>query len=143
VAMMKRGYPYLVERQKTVEQVIKAEEEKFLDTLEKGNELITDEIAKIQKSGADTMPGEVAFKLYDTFGFPIEMTEQILRDHRLKLDRKRFDQIMSGRSEGDRTAVEIFEKGPFSTIKEQKVPTTDFLGYKIPVADIGKPQDAT
>jgi alanyl-tRNA synthetase len=143
VAVMKRGYPYLIERQHTVEQVIKVEEEKFLDTLEKGNELITEAIERLRKEGKDTLPGEEAFKLYDTFGFPIEMTEQILRDHKLKLDRNRFEQIVEGRSEGNRKSVDIFEKGPFSDIKEQKVPTTEFLGYKIPMADIAKPQDAT
>jgi alanyl-tRNA synthetase len=143
VQVMKRGYPYLTERQKTVEQVIKVEEEKFLDTLEKGNELLNEAMGRLRKEGKESLSGEAAFKLYDTFGFPIEMTEQILRDHKLKLDRKRFEQIVEGRSEGDRTAVDIFEKGPFSSIKEQKVPTTEFLGYKIPVADIGKPQDAT
>ena len=143
VAVMKRGYPYLTERQKTVEQVIKVEEERFLATLEKGNELITEAIAKLRKEGKDTLAGEQAFLLSDTFGFPIEMTEQILRDHKLKLDRQRFEQIMESRSEGNRTAVDIFEKGPFSDIKEQKVPTTEFLGYKIPMADLAKPQDAT
>jgi len=143
VAVMKRGYPYLTERQKTVEQVIKVEEERFLATLEKGNELLTEAIAKLRKEGKDTLAGDEAFMLSDTFGFPIEMTEQILRDHKLRLDRQRFEQIMESRSEGNRTSAEIFEKGPFSDIKEQKVPTTEFLGYKIPMADIAKPQDAT
>ncbi|MBI3857927.1 MAG: alanine--tRNA ligase [Planctomycetes bacterium] len=143
VQVMKRGYPYLVERQKTVEQVIKAEEEKFLDTLEKGNELITAAIARLRKDGKDALSGEEAFKLYDTFGFPIEMTEQILRDHKLKLDRKRFEEILEGRSEGDRKSGEIFQPGPYSDFKEQKHPPTQFLGYKIPVADLEKPKDAT
>ncbi|HEV3027804.1 MAG TPA: alanine--tRNA ligase, partial [Planctomycetota bacterium] len=143
VAVMKKGYPYLLERQKTIEQVIKIEEEKFLDTLEKGNELITEAIARLRRENKDTLSGDEAFKLYDTFGFPIEMTEQILRDHQMKLDRQRFEQIIEGRSEGDRTAVDIFEKGPFSTIKEQKVPTSQFLGYGVPVAEISKPQEAT
>ncbi|HVR82811.1 MAG TPA: alanine--tRNA ligase [Planctomycetota bacterium] len=143
VAVMKKGYPYLLERQKTIEQVIKVEEEKFLDTLEKGNELITEAIARLRRENKDTLSGDEAFKLYDTFGFPIEMTEQILRDHQMKLDRQRFEQIIEGRSEGDRTAVDIFEKGPFSTIKEQKVPTSQFLGYGVPVGEISKPQEAT
>ncbi|HLY09870.1 MAG TPA: alanine--tRNA ligase, partial [Planctomycetota bacterium] len=143
VAVMKHGYPYLVDRQKTIEQVIKAEEEKFLDTLEKGNELITEAIARLRKAGKDMLSGEEAFKLYDTFGFPIEMTEQILRDQKLKLDRKGFERIIEGRSEVDRTQVDIFEKGPFSTLKEQKVPTTEFLGYTVPVADLARPQEAS
>ncbi|HLY74824.1 MAG TPA: alanine--tRNA ligase, partial [Planctomycetota bacterium] len=143
VAVMKKGYPYLLERQKTVETVIKKEEEKFLDTLEKGNELIAEAIARLRRDNKDTLSGDEAFKLYDTFGFPIEMTEQILRDQKMKLDRQRFEQIIEGRSEGDRTAVDIFEKGPFSTIKEQKIPTTEFLGYGVPVSEISKPQQAT
>jgi alanyl-tRNA synthetase len=142
VQAMKRGYPYLVERQRTVEQVVKSEEESFLHTLEKGNELISEAIDRLRKANKDTLSGEEAFKLYDTFGFPIEMTEQILRDHKLKLDRKRFEQIMEGRSEGDRKSGEIMESGPFSDFKAEKQAKTEFLGYQIPVADVGKPQDA-
>ncbi|MBV8879109.1 MAG: alanine--tRNA ligase, partial [Planctomycetaceae bacterium] len=143
VAVMKRGYPYLVERQKTVEQVIKVEEEKFLDTLEKGNQLITEAIGRLRKDNKDTLSAEEAFLLYDTFGFPIEMTEQILRDHKFKLDRKGFEKLIENRSEGNRTSVEIFEKGPFSTIKEQKIAPTEFLGYGVPVAELSKPHDAS
>jgi alanyl-tRNA synthetase len=143
VEVMKKQYPYLVERQKTIEQVIKSEEEKFLDTLEKGNELISEAMTRLKRDGKDTLPGEEAFKLYDTFGFPIEMTEQILRDHKMKLDRVRFEQIIEARSEGDKTQKDIFEKGPFTDIKDQKTPATEFLGYGVAVADLAKPHDAT
>ncbi|HXX94495.1 MAG TPA: alanine--tRNA ligase, partial [Planctomycetota bacterium] len=143
VEVMKKQYPYLVERQKTIEQVIKTEEEKFLDTLEKGNELISEAVTRLKQSGKDTLPGEDAFKLYDTFGFPIEMTEQILRDHRMKVDRRRFEQIIEARSEGDKTQKEIFEKGPFTDLKEQKTAPTEFLGYGVAVQDLARPQDAT
>ncbi len=142
VDVMKTGYPYLAERRAFVESVIKPEELKFLDTLEKGNELINEAMARLRKDGKDTLAGDEAFKLFDTFGFPIEMTEQILRDHKLKLDRARFEELRKGQSEGGRIAVDIFEKGPFATIKEEKTPTTEFLGYGVAVADLAKPHDA-
>jgi alanyl-tRNA synthetase len=143
VEVMKPQYPYLVEQQKKIEQIIKTEEEKFLDTLEKGNEIISDSITRLKRDGKDTLSGEDAFRLYDTFGFPIEMTEQILRDQRMKVDRVRFEALRESHAEGNRESKDIFEKGPFTEIKDQKVPPTVFLGYQIPVSDLARPQEAT
>jgi alanyl-tRNA synthetase len=145
VEVMKTGYPYLVERRDIVEKTVKGEEESFLRTLERGNELIAEAIARLRKDGKDTMSGDDAFDLYGTYGFPIEMTEQILRDHRMKIDRKRFEQRLEEERgiSGGATSDEIFVGGAFGKIKEEKVPLTEFSGYGVPVADIGRPQDAT
>ncbi len=140
---MKKPYPDLAGQQARIAEVVRAEEQKFLDTLEKGDSLINEAIARLRKEGSDTLAGDDAFKLYDTFGFPVEMTEQILREHRMKVDRVRFEEILQGRREGDRTSADIFQRGAFSTMKEEKVPPTDFLGYRIPVAELEKPQEAT
>ena len=90
IEVMRKVYPYLDERRKVIEQVIRTEEEKFLDTLEKGNEILNEAMARLRQEGKDTLPGEDAFKLHDTYGFPVEMTEEILRGHRMKVDLVRF-----------------------------------------------------
>ena len=145
VEVMKKGYPYLVERQDVVQKTVKGEEESFLRTLERGNELIAEAVARLRKDRKDVLSGEETFKLYDTFGFPVEMTEQILRDHKIKVDRVRFEQLMeeARKRSGGSTSEEIFVGGAFGKIKEEKVAPTEFTGYGIPMADYGKPQDAT
>jgi alanyl-tRNA synthetase len=144
VEVMKVGYPDLVQRQGVVEKIVKTEEESFLRTLEKGNELIGEAVDRLRKANQDTMSGEEAWKLYDTFGFPVEMTEQILRDHKLKIDRVGFEKFReAAKSKPDMFAGDIFGRGAFGQIKEQKVAPTEFLGYGVPVADLAKPHDAT
>ncbi len=145
VEAMKKGYPYLTERRPVVEKVIKTEEEGFLRTLEKGNELIAEAVARLRKEGKDVLPGEEAFKLYDTFGFPIEMTEQILRDHKLRADRVRFEQLLeeARKRSGGATTDQIFVGGALGKLKEEKRPPAEFLGYGVPVAQIARPHDAT
>ncbi len=145
VEVMKKGYPSLVERRDVIEKVVKTEEEGFLRTLEKGNELIAEAIARLRKEGKDTLPGEDAFKLSDTYGFPIEMTEQILRDHRIKVDRVRFENLMeeARKISGGATTDKIFVGGALGKMKEEKVSVTEFLGYGVAVAELPKPHDAT
>jgi alanyl-tRNA synthetase len=144
VEVMKKGYPYLVERSGVVQKVIQTEEEGFLRTLDKGNEFIEEAIGKLKKGGQDTLSGSDAFILHDRLGFPIELTEQIFRDHRLKVDRIGFEQRMeeARRKSGGATTDKIFVGGPYAKVLEAKLPSTEFLGYGIPVADIGIPQEA-
>ena len=144
IEVMKKQYPSLLDQRKKIEHIVKTEENKFLDTLEKGTEILSGMMETLRKENKDTLPGPDAFKLYDTFGFPIEMTEDFLRKHKLKLDRAGFDKILeSSKSRPDMFAGDIFGKGPFAEIKEQKVPTTQFLGYQVPVAEIARPHEAT
>ena len=67
------------------------EEEKFLVLLDRGIKILNDEISKIDKN---TLPGNVAFKLYDTYGFPLDLTEDILRNKSLSIDTKKFHSLM-------------------------------------------------
>jgi alanyl-tRNA synthetase len=145
VEVMKKAYPSLVERRPVVEKVVKTEEEGFLRTLDHGNEFIGERITRLRKDGKDTLPGDDAFVLHDRFGFPIELTEQILRDQKLKLDRVRFEQLMEEqrKQSSGATTEDIFGRGAFGKIKEEKAAPTVFLGYGIPVADLAKPHDAT
>ena len=66
------------------------EEEKFLVLLDRGIKILNDEIAKIDK----VLPGDVAFKLYDTYGFPLDLTEDILKNKSLKIDHEKFQSLM-------------------------------------------------
>jgi alanyl-tRNA synthetase len=145
VDVMKKAYPYLVERQDVVVKTIKGEEESFLRTLERGNELIAEAVERLRKDHKDVLSGEETFKLYDTFGFPVEMTEQILADRKMKVDRVGFERLMeeARKRSGGATSEKIFVGGAFGKIKEEKLPLTEFTGYGIPMAEYGKPQDAT
>ena len=88
------GYPELVEGRARIRAAVTGEEERFGDTLEKGLGLLGEEIERLRAARGATLPGEVAFKLYDTYGFPIDLTEDILRDQGLAVDHAGFEQSM-------------------------------------------------
>jgi alanyl-tRNA synthetase len=88
------GYPDLLEQRARIRNAVTAEEERFGETLEKGLGLLEEEVAKLKKTGTRTLPGEVAFKLYDTYGFPLDLTQDILRGEKLAVDQEGFDSAM-------------------------------------------------
>jgi alanyl-tRNA synthetase len=88
------GYPELLESRDRIRATVTAEEERFGETLEKGLGLLEDEVAKLRSRGATTLPGDVAFKLYDTYGFPVDLTEDILRGEKLAVDHAGFETAM-------------------------------------------------
>jgi alanyl-tRNA synthetase len=91
---MAPAYPDLAERRPFITSRIRREEERFLETLTHGLGLLENEIAALGKRGERTLPGSVGFKLYDTFGFPVDLTEDILRGRGLSLDQAGFDAAM-------------------------------------------------
>jgi len=95
IATMGEAYPELGERRSYIEEVIRTEEERFAETLEKGLALLDQERAALAESGSKTLAGDVAFKLYDTYGFPIDMTEDILRGHGISVDTDGFEKCMT------------------------------------------------
>ncbi|MFP5386507.1 MAG: alanine--tRNA ligase [Bacteriovoracia bacterium] len=113
------------------EKLLKLEEEKFRKTLDTGLALINEEIDKLKKG--DKLPGEVAFKLYDTFGFPLDLTEVILREKKIDLDSKGFDEAMTRQKEqskkGSKFKVQEDNLKVFYGIKE-KFGETKFTGYE-------------
>ena len=126
---MSGNYPELVRAESLIKETLKSEEEKFLVLLERGMKILNDEISKIDK----VLPGEVAFKLYDTYGFPLDLTEDILKNKSLKIDNKKFDTLMKESRElakknwkgsGDSSVNEIW-----FGIKDRLGPT-EFLGYE-------------
>ncbi len=126
---MSGNYPELVRAESLIKETLKMEEEKFLVLLDRGIKILNDEISKIDK----VLPGEVAFKLYDTYGFPLDLTEDILRNKSMSIDTKKFQSLMKESRElakknwkgsGD-AAVEDIWFG----IKD-KLEGTEFLGYE-------------
>ena len=131
---MSGNYPELVRAESLIKETLKTEEEKFLVLLERGMKILNDEILKIDK----ILPGEVAFKLYDTYGFPLDLTEDILKNKSLKIDNKKFETLMNESRElakknwkgsGDSSVNKIWFE-----IKDRLGPT-EFLGYETDQAE--------
>ncbi len=91
---MGAAYPEIIERHSYIEEVIRTEEERFAETLDKGLALLDHERRTLRERGIKQLPGEIAFRLYDTFGFPIDMTEDILREGGMTVDSAGFERSM-------------------------------------------------
>ena len=89
---MGESYPELVRARSLIEQVLKQEEEKFHQTLDKGLKLLQESTASLNKEGS--LSGDIAFKLYDTYGFPLDLTQDILRSDNKTVDEKGFQDCM-------------------------------------------------
>jgi len=105
IDVMGDAYPELKAQQTLIEKVTKEEEESFLRTLETGIKLLDKEIKNISKSGI--LSGKIAFTLYDTYGFPLDLTELILRENNLSVDLKEFNIEMQKQKERARNAAAI------------------------------------
>ena len=126
---MSGNYPELMRAESLIKETLRMEEEKFLVLLDRGMKILNDEISNVDKK----LSGEVAFKLYDTYGFPLDLTEDILKNKSLTLDHKKFDDLMikskelakkNWKGSGDSSVDEIW-----FGIKD-KVGPTEFLGYE-------------
>src|SRR5262249_3747912 len=94
IATMGAAYPELAAQRSRIEGVIPAEEERFGETLDKGLALLEEERSALSSRGEGVLSGEVAFRLYDTFGFPLDMTEDILRSDGIRVDVEGFETCM-------------------------------------------------
>ena len=126
---MSGSYPELKRAESLIKETLKMEEEKFLVLLDRGIKILNDEISKIDK----VLPGDVAFKLYDTYGFPLDLTEDILRNKSLSIDTKKFQTLMKE----SRALAKKNWKGSGDTVIEniwfgirEKLGATEFLGYE-------------
>ena len=97
-------FPELVEKQEYIKKVIRLEEDRFHTTLAQGIDLLNKQVAEIEAAGKKVLDGESAFKLYDTFGFPWELTAEILEEHHMSLDKEAFDAAMKEQRERARAA---------------------------------------
>ena len=126
---MKDNYPELQRAESLIKETLKMEEEKFLVLLDRGIKILNDEITKIDK----VLPGDVAFKLYDTYGFPLDLTEDILKNNSLRIDNEKFHSLMK---ESRELAKKNWKGSGDSAIDDiwfgvrEKLGATEFLGYE-------------
>jgi alanyl-tRNA synthetase len=130
VSNMSSNYPELSRAETLIKETLKYEELRFKDLLSTGIKQLDDEVSKLS---SNIFPGQSAFKLYDTFGFPLDLTEDILRVRNINLDKKGFDaaldkQKANARKNWSGTGSTATEKIWFDIVS--KSGTTDFLGYE-------------
>ena len=126
------AYPELVEKESYIKKVIRIEEEKFNETIEQGMEILSSYIAELKQNGESTLSGENAFKLYDTYGFPIDLTQEILEEENLSIDEESFNEEMNKQRERARSARgnmdgESWKEDPLSKLDSSVAST--FEGY--------------
>ena len=97
--MMGDAYPELFERESYIKKVVLAEEERFMETLDNGLRILNDEITNLRKKGSTTIPGDTLFKLYDTYGFPTDLTGDIVSSEGFTIDEAGFDLCMERQRE--------------------------------------------
>ena len=122
VKEMKSAFPMLASSQKHIEEIIHNEEKKFLETLDKGIEILEKEISRM---GSKVIPGDIVFKLHDTFGFPFDLTADIAREQDLELDDEGFNQCMEEQVKNSKSASKF--KG--NQLDLSSIEETQFLGY--------------
>ena len=124
VAQMGDAYPLIAQTQKQLEKVLLKEEQQFELTLDQGMRILTDAISQLDEK---EIPGEVVFKLYDTYGFPTDLTADIARERNLTLDMAGFDRAMEAQRERARAASQF---GSADTGDLELSDVTEFVGYE-------------
>lgn len=125
IETMGDAYPELVQQQNLIEKVIKEEEESFLRTLETGIRLLDKQIADTKARNVTVLDGVDAFTLYDTYGFPLDLTELILRENEMTVDEVGFKAEMQKQKDRARNASAV-ETGDWVIVREGEV---EFVGY--------------
>ncbi|MCK4441066.1 MAG: alanine--tRNA ligase, partial [Sulfurovaceae bacterium] len=129
IDVMGKQYDYLPKRAEAIKTSMKLEEERFFDTIEAGIKLFNEELEKTD----NIFDGEVAFKLYDTFGFPLDLTQDMLREKNIALDIEAFDKKMEAQKAQSKAnwkgTGDALTTGDFKSIKE-KFGENEFIGYE-------------
>ena len=133
IEVMGRHYPELVAQQELIEKVIREEENAFLRTLDKGIKLLDRIIAKTKEENFLTIPGNVAFELYDTYGFPLDLTELILREQGLVVNRREFKAEMEAQKARSRSASSVDTDDWIELISDDE---QEFVGYDYTEVDV-------
>jgi alanyl-tRNA synthetase len=123
-------YPEVTEKQAFIEKVIRTEEERFHETLSDGLAILSDLAGKAKREGRTVIGGQDAFKLYDTYGFPFDLTEDFASEHGLAVDREGFDRAMEEQRDRARAARQDTESmnvqgGPLGEMTDR----SEFVGY--------------
>lgn len=130
------AYPELVEKHDYIKKLITIEEEQFARTMDKGMSILDSYIEDLKADGKTELAGADAFKLYDTYGFPIEMTEEILEEQGMTVDHEGFREHMQKQKDLASAGQRSTEDEAWKDAEEyDKLPATDFLGYTETEAD--------
>ncbi|MEX3896347.1 alanine--tRNA ligase [Paraburkholderia sp. BR10954] len=134
VAQMGEAYPELAQAEKRVTEVLRQEEERFFETIEHGMSILEAALADLDAKGGKTLDGELAFKLHDTYGFPLDLTADVCREREVTVDEAAFDDAMARQREQARAA------GKFKMAQglEYSGAKTTFHGYEEIVFDDAK-----
>ena len=128
VEIMGKPYPELVREQAKIEKIIKSEETSFNQTLDRGISLFEEELVKLSADKQKVFPGEVAFKLYDTYGFPFDLTAVMARENGLEIDEDTFNKYMQAQKERARAAR--VKTAQIAESEKLDLPSTNFIGYQ-------------
>ena len=140
VSIMGKTYPSIKDMQEYIQEVIRTEEERFIETLNEGMKIVNDIIDNLKSRDELIIKGEDAFKLYDTYGFPLDLTEEIANENGLSVDRIGFEKEMEKQREKARSARIENVKGTISTqvIRTfEELPSVEFTGYNT-LSDTGE-----
>lgn len=125
------AYPDLIEKEDYIKRVIELEENRFNQTLDSGLVILSELTAKAEKVGSKVIKGEDAFRLYDTFGFPLDLTTEILAEKGMSVDEETFNKLMVEQRERARSARDSAETSAWKGREElEGLPVTEFIGYK-------------
>jgi alanyl-tRNA synthetase len=132
---MKPAYPELSDASAFITNIIKNEEVRFLETLDTGMKVLNDTLADIRARGQNQVPGDIIFKLYDTFGFPVDIVQDVVRDEKMELDMEGFDQAMDVQRARSRS-VAAFDSvsEAYKNLSAQGI-RIEFVGYHSLSAD--------
>ena len=126
------AYPELIEKKDYIQKIIQVEEDNFNQTIDKGEEIIQEYIRSLVQSGEKELDGERAFKLYDTYGFPLELTEEILEAKGFTADEEGFKVNMQAQKDRARASRKSNdEEGWDAAELDLNVPKTEFVGYDV------------
>lgn len=130
VDIMGDVFPEIKQNQKQVEEVIKAEEEAFGETLDRGLEIFDSIIKKLKSENSNIISGDDAFKLYDTFGFPIDLTELMAREIGFSVDKQKFEELMEEQRTRSRETKKFFGAPAIvGKIDAANLKKVEFVGY--------------
>ena len=120
VENLKEMYPDLAKNAELIKNVIIEEKNKFVKTLEKGEKEFAKEVGQVKEQGENTVPGKVVFRLYDTYGFPPEVTEELATENGMKIDKEGFDKLFKEHQEKSRAGSEQKFKGGLASTGEME-----------------------
>lgn len=133
IILMNNFYPELIQSKDFILQTVNDEQNRFLETLDKGTELLKDEINRAKNKGNKTLDGQFAFKLYDTFGFPSDLTQLMAQEEGMSVDLKAFDLFLDEAKEKSKSgsSSKSFSVANSELLKlTHEIKNTEFVGYE-------------